>query len=1017
MVDPVTNTYNFTGNWVKFNVPGPVNTIQVEIYGGGSGSSPGGRVRGKLRVKGSDDIYMLVGEQGRGGATQAGGGATTGGGGAGGSGGKPSRLGGRSGGGCTELRLNSPDGKLLAIAGGAGGNSGDGGDGGNGGGAHGGDGHRAGGGSSNVATGGGQGQGGNGGTVGSNPGFNGGDGSNAVSGRGGTGGHSSDDKAFGGGGGGGGYRAGGGGQAGKNGVFAGGGGGGGSSFVEELHDVDLNDRSGVTGNGRIELTFDPDGDPNPLTPTNVKINGVDEAPEMITRAYAVTISSKVQDAGGGGPTWVTDNDVREYILLSPYGDPGDPRVPITDYRSIHIGSGVEATGGISTAHIGGLLANRLYHGRVYAQDNRQQFSNGFNSFSFWTNRPPDAPVLVSPENDSEFDSSGTLAFDWTTSDPDAESGHPETQSNFAFRYRIAQTDTAVRPHGPKPVEIHPWVQVNSPTSDTFYSFPAANLTPGRWYEWQVASADPLGLWSEWSEINNFYINAIALPPTPLSPSSGEAIYAAENNVFEWQFNTSIADETQVTVDIRFRAVGASDADWETITGDTGEPGSGNRWLILAETFTEGVHYEWQARVHTSNSTISAWSNSALFWAVRLPVVAPDIIPIDVTRMQEALGQYNNRVYVYKRGGQILVGEIAPIFDVQWDRKRDDRGFCTLHLNEWDPETRDMLRSLKPWAHELVVFRNGVRCWEGPITRISGNREALEIEAQDVMAYVYRRLMRSGYNDSYQIIAGNQIGLHTVVYRAQRIITNALIYDDPNVLPYLTPINNPGDAIQSRVVKAYTKTAYDEVDDLAAHAGLDYSVSGRRIILNDTHRPIARLPELGDGDFSDPPVVTIYGMSFATDFGVTNNNGYYGLATRYDSTLSETGHIEQLASEYGESDPTGSGLDDLTPEQIAALIQTLTEQAERNIAPRFPMPVVVRVPDNSSLDPGVNLGINQLIPGVWAPLRCEEGLVQASQWQKLDSMSVHQDKDGEKITVVFSPAPNGGADPDAEVVEV
>jgi hypothetical protein len=330
----------------------------------------------------------------------------------------------------------------------------------------------------------------------------------------------------------------------------------------------------------------------------------------------------------------------------------------------------------------------------------------------------------------------------------------------------------------------------------------------------------------------------------------------------------------------------------------------------------------------------------------------------------------------------------------------------------------MLRSLKPWAHELVVFRNGVRCWEGPITRISGNREILEIEAQDVMAYVYRRIMRNGYNDSYQIVAGQQVGLHTVVYRAQRIITNALIYDDPNVLAYLTPIHNVGDAVQSRIVKAYTKTAFDEVDDLAAHAGLDYSVSGRRIILNDTHRPIGRLPELGDGDFSDPPVVTVYGMTFATDFAVTNNNGYWGIATRYDDTLTETGHIEQLASEYGESDPSDSdvGAEDLTPEQIAILIATLTAQAERNIANRFPMPVVVRVADNSTLDPGINLGINQLVPGVWAPLRCNEGLVQASQWQKLDSMTVRQDKDGEKISVVFSPAPNGGADPDDEVIE-
>lgn len=999
MTDPVTDTYNFTGDWVRFHVPNPVSTLDVAVFGGagGDGGSKGGRIQGRLRVQGGDDLYILVGEQGKWPGGQSGGAPTTGGGGPGGAGGHPSRNGGRSGGGASEIRLNSPTGRLLVCSGGAGGSSGDGGPGGDGGAAKGSSGTRAGGGTSNVATGGGQDHGGNGGTVASNPGFNGADAGDAISGRGGAGGHTSDDRCHGGGGGGGGYHTGGGGQAGKNGVFFGGGGGGGSSFVGGLAEVSVNDRNGSNGNGLVLISYDPDGDAAPLTPTDVKINGVDYADDMTTGATRVTIRSKVRDMIPSGWWEVTDNDVREVVLLSPYGDPGDPRIPITDYREVHVGTGVEATGGNSDVTVGGLMTNRLYHGRIYAYDSRGQYSAGYTAITFWTNRPPDAPVLTSPGNNSEFDSTDTLAFDWTVDDPDGD-----TQSAYGFRLRFASTAKAA------PSD---WFTGLFPGAATAHSMPGSSVTPGRWYEWQAASADSGGLWSPWSESRTFYVNAQAIPPTPLAPNNGEAIYASEANLFEWRFNTQIADETQVTADLRYRPVGGDDTDWVTLTGDTGEPGTEGRWLIGAETFVAGFNYEWQARVHTSNTTISTWSESATFWATNLPVALPDLIPIDVTRMQEALGQYNNRVYVYKRGGQILVGEIAPIFDVQWGRKRDDMDSCTIHVNEWDTETRDMLRSLKPWAHELVVFRNGVRCWEGPITRISGNRETLEIEAKDVMAYVYRRILRQGYNDSYQIVAGQQIGLKTVVYRAQRIITNALIYDDPNVLPFLTPIHNPGDAIQSRIVNSYTKTAFDEVDDLAAHAGLDYSVAGRRIILNDTHRPIGRLPELSDGDFSDPPVVTVYGMTYATDFAVTNNNGYWGLAQRHDSTLEETGWIEQLASEYGESDPTGTGLQDLTPEEIAQLVATLKQQAERNIAQRFPMPVVVRVPDNSSLDPSVNLGINQLIPGVWAPLRCNEGLVQASQWQKLDSMTVRQDKDGEKITVVFSPAPNAGADPD------
>lgn len=1005
MVGPVTNTYNFTGGWQKFNVPGPVNIVKVEVYGAGSGAVKGGRLIGKLRVKGSDDLYLLVGEHGHDPGGQAGGSQTTGGGGAGGAGGAPSRNGGGSGGGGSEIRLNGTGGELLCASGGAGGTSGDGGVGGPGGGNTGGDGHRGSGGDVNRATGGTQNKGGNGGTT-TLPGFNGENATDNVSGRGGAGGHSSNDKCIGGGGGGGGYHAGGGGQAAKAGVFAGGGGGGGSSWNGKLYDVEADDKNGLTGHGQIKLTFDPDGDPNPITPTDVKINGVAEVAEMATRDRTIQIEAKVKDTTSGS-TWVTGNDVRMVVSLSPFRDPGPPDTLVTDIgKFVIVGNGVDATGGISKATVGGLPPNTLYHGRVYAKDSRDQYSDGYVSISFWTDRSPNAPDLVSPGPDTEFESDDTLAFEWHHSDPDAESGHPESQEHYAFQYRVAAT--VLNP------EPGPWSQIDGTTANTL-SFPASNLAAGRWHEWRVAT-NVRGLWGPFSAPSNFYINAIALPPTLIAPVNGEAIYAAENNVFEWKFNTLLADETQETLDIRYRAVGT--LTWNEIDGDLIEPGSGPRWLIMAETFVTGTNYEWQARVHTSNSTVSLWSASATFWSVRLPTNVPDNIPIDVTRMQEALGQYDNRVYVYMRGGEQLVGEIRPVYDLSYDRKRDDIGTFTCHVTEWDPQTREMLQSLKPWAHEIVVFRNGVRAFEGPLVRVSGNRVSLEIEAKDVMGYVYRRILRNGYNDSYQIVAGQQVGLHSVVYRAQRIITNALIYDDPNVLPYLTPLHNPGDAIQSRIVKAYTKTAWDEVDDLAAKAGLDYSIAGRRIILNDTHRPIGKLPELGDGDFSAPPIVTIYGMQFATDFAVTNNNGYWGLATRHavDQVPPETGFVEQLASEYGESTPEGDGTEELTPAQIAALVQTLTEQAERNIASRYPMPVIVRVPDNSSLDPNVNLGINQLIPGVWAPLRSTEGLVQASQWQKLDSLTVRQDQQGERIEVVFSPAPNGGEDPDANLEE-
>ena len=187
---------------------------------------------------------------------------------------------------------------------------------------------------------------------------------------------------------------------------------------------------------------------------------------------------------------------------------------------------------------------------------------------------------------------------------------------------------------------------------------------------------------------------------------------------------------------------------------------------------------------------------------------------------------------------------------------------------------------------------------------------------------------------------------------------------------------------------------------------------QKTILNDTHRPVGRLPELRSEHFSDPPVISEYGMLLATGFGVTNNGGVYGMAERDNTPDNPYGLVEQLASAYGEAESTGNE-ETLTSESRTRLEEVLTEQAERNIGGRWPTPVVVRVPDNSTLAADTPLQINDLVPGVWIPLRAKSAVRELAQWQKLDFMQVEQTEQGERVMVTMSPAPNAGEDPDAD----
>lgn len=433
------------------------------------------------------------------------------------------------------------------------------------------------------------------------------------------------------------------------------------------------------------------------------------------------------------------------------------------------------------------------------------------------------------------------------------------------------------------------------------------------------------------------------------------------------------------------------------------------------TILPGYKYEWQPRtVSTPGDFDSGFSGpTGTFWAIPAPG-SGSVIPVPTLVVPDpGLGCGDNRAFVFARGGVNRLGEITQKQTIKWGRIRDDISTCTITVSGWDGDCGELLKMLRSWMHEIVVYRdNGSgpkRVWEGPVTRITYTKTTVEIEARDVWAYVYRRILRQGFNDSYR--PGG--GLTPVTRRSAMIVQNALAYDDPNLLAYLSVIEKPDDARQSRIVPDFSTTAWQQVDDFAAKSGLDYTAAGRKMILWDTHNPIGTLPEMRDGDFDEPPIVTEYGMQLTNFYGVTNNNGVYGTADRLNDEGNPDyyGWIEMLSSAYGESDEAGESIT-LTNAAREQLEAALTEQAERGIASRWPTPLVARVPDNSTLNPDVNIDINQLIPGVFVPLRANSTLREVVQTQKLDSMSVTQDRGGETVQVTLSPAPRSRAeDPD------
>ena len=803
----------FTGTgWHTFNVPKDVERITVTLTGGGSlggGGRQSGRIVGDLLVHDDWVLYCYVGEKGTA-SNGSSGGPGGGGGGAKGGDGHQGAAGGDGGGGATWVRVNSRTGSLKCVAGGAGGTSGDDGSGGEGGGNNGAQGHRGTSGSAptGLATGGTQNQGGNGGTSSAGNDYDGADADNAVLGGGGSGGASTS-HSHGGGGGGGGYHGGGGGPASSAGYAPGGGGAGGCNYTGGLTNIKTNSQgTGGTDNGSINFSWvapEPKNQP-PTPPSQVQLNGVAVVDLMHTKiTHSANVSGQVNDPDN-------NDTVRLLVRWSAQESFANYQTAVSDGAKPYTERGKRAT-----AQITGLNQNTRYWVRVYDQDNHGLLSSNYTGFSFYTNEvaPPDHLTLNGGGSGVTIQSVDSATFAWQFNDPD----EADRQAGFQLQYRTTASSSSApgawnlldKPNtadnlspssGPPSSSRNQWV------------FDPGTFKGNQPYEWQVRTKDLQGLWSEWSLVSKFFSASTTSPPVLLSPLGDIAIDVTLPITFTWKFIDPDPADTQLKADIRWRVIdqttGLQDQkdDWTLVLGDATTPGSNQTWTLAAGTFTSGYQYQWEVRTYDHLGNVSDWSNPGGFWAIGTlgSLSGPDPIP-EFRTPQGSLGCGEYRVFIYEQGGRRMIGEIHSIAAMQFNRVRDDISLCTLSTNGLgDAECCDMYAGVRSWMHELVVFRDGVRVWEGPITRITYTTTDVEFEATDVMVYVYRRILRQGYNDAYRITerdthggVKSHEGVFEVVKRAEAIITNALAPYDPNVLPYLTTISSEDDAKESRVV--------------------------------------------------------------------------------------------------------------------------------------------------------------------------------------------------------------------------
>jgi hypothetical protein len=362
-------------------------------------------------------------------------------------------------------------------------------------------------------------------------------------------------------------------------------------------------------------------------------------------------------------------------------------------------------------------------------------------------------------------------------------------------------------------------------------------------------------------------------------------------------------------------------------------------------------------------------------------------------------------FVYDRGGMTRLGEIKDMASIQWYRDRDAVSQADIVIAGDNCEHQsDFLTSIEPKRHELVIFRGKERVWEGPIWRVGWEPDRITINAHDVLEYLYWTPLTRVWDNRGALATEATTRQEEII--AYQLTTNwSIPQDDPtpdipvlawenvdppaNVLPFLTVHHWPNEARTAAYTEAFEMGVGEHLQYTARHGGIDFVAVGRAIHIWDTSRPLGRTRMLTDADFLAGAIVTAYGADHAVFGMVRADNGLVGYAWSDDTYYGPWAKIFSVYDQEATQEPT-------QPE--------LNSQAWRNISGRNPVPVEVRIPDNTGIRLDSTLTINDLIPGVQMPLLATLNARKISQDQKLDKVTVRETgSEGETIQVTLTPA--------------
>lgn len=311
--------------------------------------------------------------------------------------------------------------------------------------------------------------------------------------------------------------------------------------------------------------------------------------------------------------------------------------------------------------------------------------------------------------------------------------------------------------------------------------------------------------------------------------------------------------------------------------------------------------------------------------------------------------------------------------VEWSRLLDETAPASVTFAP-SGDCCQKAANIRTWWHRLVIWRGDHPVFDGPVTFVEWNADAVIVQAKDVSAILDRRLPHQDQTYSNQELC----------FVASQLLDDALLPGDNVDVEIVGTSGVYGD----RFYETDVGLVLDHLRDLS-DTGIDWTCAGARILLmGDSFAEV--VGSLSDRDFPG-------GLKVVEDGGGLVNRWVMwidGGRMKAEASESSALLLEGVHDSRAPQDEGAGSIRDLASAQSAVEAQlALTRQA----------PVFIDTGEGL-LAPDANVDVGALVPGYCLQIASTATCRTVASIQKVYEVRVSETGEGEQARVLCAPGP-------------